>query len=155
MSLSVPQLRTLEIERFHPTTWDTILVASLENIRISDAGDERLKTLCNIFARCPLALRVLLWYGWGFREEDQHLFQVFVRGPPPALRKVELRIAERDLERILKTGLFNAGLDTLAVYFRNEFMDDFELLSSALLPGLEPIIVFKSFDSSQIELRRS
>ncbi|KAJ7080700.1 hypothetical protein C8R44DRAFT_906834 [Mycena epipterygia] len=160
LSLSAPQLRTLAIERFIPENWDTILVPSLQDIRLSDAGDKSVETLSDIFTHCPLAWRVVLHSDsvWDITpyspEDDQHDFQVFAGGPPPALRELELRIAEKELQRVLNIGFSDVVLDTLTgCIYNGHGLDDVELLAGALLPGLGPLIVFQFLDTSQIELR--
>ncbi|KAJ7508927.1 hypothetical protein B0H11DRAFT_2432224 [Mycena galericulata] len=59
LSISAPDLRSLEIVNFRPADLDELLGPSLRDIRLSGvwAG---MRTLHSIFARCPLAWRVEL-----------------------------------------------------------------------------------------------
>ncbi|KAJ7111216.1 hypothetical protein C8R44DRAFT_883046 [Mycena epipterygia] len=63
-------------------------------------------------------------------------------------------LSEQDRENLLRTGFFDVILDTLTVCIRNgDGLGDVELLTGALLPGLNPLLVFQFLDFSQIELR--
>ncbi|KAJ7100700.1 hypothetical protein B0H15DRAFT_759419, partial [Mycena belliarum] len=53
LSLSAPQLRSLEIEYFDIRSWNTLLVPSLEKIKLWKAGWAGTQTLSDIFMRCP------------------------------------------------------------------------------------------------------
>ncbi|KAJ7737154.1 hypothetical protein DFH07DRAFT_927632 [Mycena maculata] len=58
LSLSAPQLRTLDIVGFNPRAWDALLVPTLENITLRGT-DPEVRTLLGIFTKCPLAWRVV------------------------------------------------------------------------------------------------
>ncbi|KAJ7489253.1 hypothetical protein FB451DRAFT_1553114 [Mycena latifolia] len=100
LSLSAPQLRALDIERFNPNKFNVCLVPSLENIRLSSTGDAGAKTLSDIFARCLVAWRVVLRSALWYRTQHEPDFQTFARRPlAPALRELELQLEDEDLER--------------------------------------------------------
>ncbi|KAJ7489204.1 hypothetical protein FB451DRAFT_684588 [Mycena latifolia] len=155
LSLSAPQLRALDIEHFEATNWDTLWVPSLENLRLFQAGDAHIQTLLDIFTKCPLVWRVVFHsqFAWDPSPGD-HDFQGFARRPlAPALRELELRLAENDLKRLLMIGFSDVVLDKLtgSIYGSDENAVDF--LARTLLLGVGPLLVFDHLDGQEIVLR--
>ncbi|KAJ7489207.1 hypothetical protein FB451DRAFT_1224046 [Mycena latifolia] len=155
-SLSAPRLQSLDVEHFQAKNWDTLLGSSMENIRLFKAGDAHIETLSAIIIQCPLAWRILFHSDLAWEPcPDDHAFQVFSRRPlAPALRELELRLAEDDLERVLKIGFSDVVLDTLTgSIYNGHGEDDIELLARTLLPGIGPLLCYENLDSQEIVLR--
>ncbi|KAJ7128320.1 hypothetical protein C8R44DRAFT_732660 [Mycena epipterygia] len=108
---------TLDIIYFHSTNWATLFVPSLENIRLSFANDTNLGTLSDIFARCPLAWRVVLrCYDKWHPTPDDNRYNFTVppcRSLAAALRELELQLGEHELKRVLNIGLADVILPTV------------------------------------------
>ncbi|KAJ6483076.1 hypothetical protein DFH09DRAFT_1461606 [Mycena vulgaris] len=156
ISLSAPQLRVLDLSRLNPMRMDSLLVPSLEDVRLYLAGDTHMDTLAAIFRLCPLASRVVLHstQSWDPYPDDYD-FHEFARRPlAPALRELDLRVHEEDLERILSIGFSDVVLETLsACLYNGHSEDEVTLLARVLLPGIGLLLVFECFDSQEIELR--
>ncbi|KAJ6546791.1 hypothetical protein B0H19DRAFT_1265789 [Mycena capillaripes] len=156
LSLTAPQLRTLDIQHLDPINWGSLLSPTLENIRLYQAGDANVETLSDIFKQCPRAWRVVL-HANGSWDSDRtdHDFDVFARRPlAPALRELDLRLADSDLGPVLKAGFSDVVLHTLTGCIDNGNSDeDLELLTGALLPGLGTLVGFQLLEWNQIELR--
>ncbi|KAF7353806.1 F-box domain-containing protein [Mycena venus] len=158
-SFTAPQLQTLDIERVDLSNWTTLLLPSLLNIRLYQAGDANVENLWDIFNRCPRAWRVVLHASkaWDSRHADEY-FEVFARRPlAPALRQLDLRLAASDIRRVLEAGFFDVVLHTLTGCIYNVHNDgDFERLAGAILPGVAPLVAFElhhTGDIEQLELR--
>lgn len=116
-----------------------------------------LGTLSDIFARCPLAWRVLRRYDtWYPTPEDTRSNFTVPPGRPlaPALRALELQLDMEELTRVLSIGFADVILPAVTVSIANgHYEDDVKLLIAALLPGLGPLLVFACIDGQRIELR--
>ncbi|KAJ7038575.1 hypothetical protein C8F04DRAFT_1088696 [Mycena alexandri] len=156
LALNAPQLRTLDFENIGPADWSTVLVATLDNIRLYNAADASVETLSYIFNRCPRAWRIVL-YVWDsyYSDHTADYFEVFARRPlAPALQELELRLADEDLTRVLNTGFSDIVLPTVTASIYNGHRDNnLDILTGALLPGLGPLVVFQLLGPDQIELR--
>ncbi|KAJ7128479.1 hypothetical protein C8R44DRAFT_873195 [Mycena epipterygia] len=86
---AIVRLQTLELQCFDATNWVTLLVPSLENIRLSFANNTNLGTLSVIFARFPPR-----------------------RPLAPALRELELQL-DLELQRVLNIGFADEALLTV------------------------------------------
>ncbi|KAF8205746.1 hypothetical protein K438DRAFT_1757084 [Mycena galopus ATCC 62051] len=152
--LTAPRLRTLDIERFYPSNWGSLLSASLENIRLHHVRSVSLQTLVDIFERCPSAWHVALDYdGLAYDSSyGEDFFRAFTRRPlAPALRELELGTPNPDLGRILKAGFSDVVLPTLTGCLYNSDMD---VLAEALLPGVGSLVGFElASGMQQLELR--
>ncbi|KAJ7092123.1 hypothetical protein C8R43DRAFT_908170 [Mycena crocata] len=157
LSVSAPQLRTLDLHRIDTKTWNTLLVPTLEDVRLCESGDSGIETLSDVFAQCPRVERLVLQsdHRWSSQAENDVDFDVFARRPlAPALKELELRLDEQDLERVLKIGFSDVVLDSVSgSIYNGHSPDEVELLSRALLPGLGPLRFFEWVDYTHIELR--
>ncbi|KAJ7141757.1 hypothetical protein C8R43DRAFT_928396 [Mycena crocata] len=157
LSLSAPQLRILDVERFVSPNWDQMLVPSLEDISLC-FGNAEIGTLAAIFERCPAAWRVVL------REDDEqpalpfpadrYDFTVPRRTPlAPALRELELELEEEEIGCVLRNGFVDVALETVtACIYEGPDADVLELLTGTLLFGVGPLLVY-SFDGQKLEVR--
>ncbi|KAJ6603289.1 hypothetical protein DFH09DRAFT_1124117 [Mycena vulgaris] len=152
LSLLAPQLQSLDIGRLGPTSWETLLVPSLEDIRLYMAGGAHIETLSDIFRLCPRVSRVVLHSSQSWHPLDDYDFQGFSRRPlAPALRELELRLDEADLERVVKIGFSDVVLDRLTgCIYNGHSEDEVSFLARVLLPGVGPLRIFECFDSQEI-----
>ncbi|KAJ7631655.1 hypothetical protein DFH06DRAFT_912544, partial [Mycena polygramma] len=150
LSVAAPRVRVLDIERMEVHKWNLLLSPDLENIRLFMPGDANVDVLLNIFLRCPKTRCVVMHPSpWLENHTDAEL-EGFARLPPtPALRELELGLADLDLGRVLKAGFSGVVLQlvTGCLYY-----PAIELLAAALLPGLGPLDVI-DMHKQQIELR--
>ncbi|KAJ7705576.1 hypothetical protein B0H17DRAFT_1193232 [Mycena rosella] len=161
LSLSAPQLRTIDIGCFYPTRWDKLLVPSLENISVRVAGWTDVETLADVFRRCPRAWRVVLHSSrpWPNANPNRDFpASSFARRPlAPTLRELELRLPAEDLERVLEIGFSDVSdvvLESLTgSIYNGQSLDEVELLSRVLLRSVGPLLAFEYIDSHHIELR--
>ncbi|KAJ7764833.1 hypothetical protein B0H16DRAFT_1241266, partial [Mycena metata] len=158
LALKAPQLRTLDLNFISrgAVEWETLLVPSLENIRVYNAGGATVETLSLIFEKCPRAWRVALheFNLYASNHADDY-FEVFARRPlAPALRELELQLEDRDLTRVLKTGFSDVLLPTLTgSIYQGSLEADLATLTEALLPGLGPLLFLQLLDDNdRIEL---
>ncbi|KAJ6603303.1 hypothetical protein DFH09DRAFT_1354578 [Mycena vulgaris] len=147
LSLSAPQLQSLDIERLDPTSWETLLVPSLEDIRLHEAGEAPIETLSEILRLCPRVSRLVLHSSQSWNPSDDSDFQAFARRPlAPALRELGLRLDEVDLERVVNIGFSDVVLDMLTGCIYNGHSESVvALLARMLLPGVGPLHVFECF----------
>ncbi|KAJ6457096.1 hypothetical protein C8R47DRAFT_175446 [Mycena vitilis] len=151
--LKAPSLQTLDVQRIDPTNLSTLLSPTLEDIELRESGGYTLGSLLKIFEQCPLARRVVLHHAWGDAMEEEEFDHPSRRPLAPALRELELRLGDFDLALVLKTGFSDVVLPTLTGCISNGHgEDDLELLTTALLPGVGPLVVFKFLDIQEIEL---
>ncbi|KAJ6483075.1 hypothetical protein DFH09DRAFT_1340497 [Mycena vulgaris] len=116
ISLSAPQLRILDFTHTSPTSWDTLWVPTVENMRLFEAGDAHIGTLGNIFSQCPLLWRVALNSDRSRRyyPDAADAPDALRRRPlAPSLRELELRVGDTGLEQVLKIAVSDVVLDTL------------------------------------------
>ncbi|KAJ7684437.1 hypothetical protein DFH06DRAFT_1155637 [Mycena polygramma] len=151
--LRAPSLQTLDVQRINPKNLSTLLSPSLEDIALREAGGYALGSLLDIFEQCPRAWRVVLQHVWGDAMEEEDFDHSARRPLAPALRELELRLGDYDLALVLKAGFSDVVLPTLTgCIYNGHGEDDLELLTTALLPGVGPLVVFKLIDMQEIEL---
>ncbi|KAJ6546820.1 hypothetical protein B0H19DRAFT_1162634 [Mycena capillaripes] len=153
LSLTAPRLDTLDIQRFYLTDCATILSPTVENIRLYRVFN--VESLSNILERCPRVWRVVFDPSSYTRDRTEHDFEAFTRRPvAPALRELELRVGDSELGRMLKAAFPDVVLHTLTgSIYNGHGLDDLELLTGALLPGVGRLVGFELFDYQEIKLR--
>ncbi|KAF8215742.1 hypothetical protein K438DRAFT_1926256 [Mycena galopus ATCC 62051] len=151
LPLSAPRLRTLDVEQFYPSNWDTLLSAGLEDISLARAGCT-VETLLDVFDHCPQAQRLMMDCDEYVQDYEDDFFEEFTRRRPlaPALRVLELHTQVPDLGRIFKAGFSDVVLHTVTGRLYNGDIVDF---AEALLPGVGPLVAFSLDYSGEIELR--
>ncbi|KAJ6603296.1 hypothetical protein DFH09DRAFT_1270222 [Mycena vulgaris] len=137
--LSLKRLR-LEGADYHPIS----LSLSAPQLQ----REVHIETLSDIFRLCPRVSRLVLHSSQSWNPSDDYDFQVFARRPlAPALRELDLRLNEADLERVVKIGLSDVVLETLSgCIYNGHFEGPVALLARTLLSGVGPLRVFDCFD---------
>ncbi|KAJ7153937.1 hypothetical protein C8R43DRAFT_1235326 [Mycena crocata] len=159
--LSAPKLRVLDVQQFASLDWNSILVPTLEVIRLVSNNHTNLGTLSHILTQCPLVRHVVLHShdGWDDADEDSlaHRDDFNIRSPvrlAPALRELELQLIHRDIRKVLENGFADVVLPAVTACTLDDDLNHVTPLADVMLSGLGVLTAFSSLDSSaHIELR--
>ncbi|KAJ7038574.1 hypothetical protein C8F04DRAFT_353858 [Mycena alexandri] len=159
-ALKAPRLRDLDIEGISPVEWSTLLVPTLEHIRVYDSRDTNVEILSTIFEQCPEVWRIVLCAYNAASVTSEHsdeYFEVFARRPlAPTLRALDLQLPADDLVRVLQTGFSGVLLPSLSgcIYIEDgeDNIDTLDTLTGALLPGVGLLVSIDLLNSRHIAL---
>ncbi|KAJ7100721.1 hypothetical protein B0H15DRAFT_459503 [Mycena belliarum] len=154
LSLSAPQLQSLEIDYFDMKSWDTVLVPSLEKISIWDVMGAGTELFSDILMRCPRAWSItFISNPTRDYNPDRDLHELFARRHlAPTLRELNLHL--RELESVLKIGFCDTDLESLTGWVYNgEHESDFALLLDVMFPGVGPLVICDYLDSDSQQIK--